>query len=44
MNQMPSGILLASLTAPGVGKKAKMKGQWSKPPKDHTLQARPGVW
>ena len=29
MTPMPSGILLASLTAPGVGKKAKMKGQWS---------------
>ena len=28
-DQMPSGILLASLTAPGVEKKAKMKGQWS---------------
>ena len=29
MTQMPSGIMLASLTAPSVGKKAKMKGQWS---------------
>ena len=27
--QMPSSILLASLTAPGVGKKTKTKGQWS---------------